>query len=67
VLGNGRRLFTGDVRVGDLRLISTEQSGAAALLCYEKAVLRESGAVTKSTRTAGGLPLPPGLKSNRCA
>ena len=40
VLGTGRRLFTGQARVGDLRLISAEQSGAAALLCYEKAVLQ---------------------------
>jgi dihydrofolate reductase len=35
VLGHGGRLFTGEA-VGDLRLISAEQSGAAALLRYEK-------------------------------
>jgi dihydrofolate reductase len=37
VLGNGRRLFTGQAGVGDLHLISAEQSGPAALLCYEAA------------------------------
>jgi dihydrofolate reductase len=37
VLGHGGRLFTGEAAVGDLRLISAEQSGAAALLRYEKA------------------------------
>jgi dihydrofolate reductase len=41
VLGHGRRLFTGQALVGDLRLISAEQGGAAALLCYERTVLRE--------------------------
>ena len=37
VLGRGGRLFTGQGQAGDLRLISAEQSGAAALLCYETA------------------------------
>ena len=37
VLGSGRRLFTTPARAADLRLVSVEQSGAAALLCYEKA------------------------------
>jgi dihydrofolate reductase len=37
VLGRGRRLFTSPAGVGDLRLLSAEQSGAAALLRYEKA------------------------------
>jgi len=37
VLGRGGRLFTGQAQAGDLRLISAEQSGAAALLRYEKA------------------------------
>ena len=37
VLGHGRRLFTSPAGAGDLRLISAEPSGAAALLCYEKA------------------------------
>jgi dihydrofolate reductase len=37
VLGRGGRLFTGHTPVGDLRLISAEPSGAAALLRYEKA------------------------------
>lgn len=37
VLGSGRRLFTNPAGAGDLRLISVEQSGAAALLCYERA------------------------------
>jgi dihydrofolate reductase len=37
VLGNGRRLFTGQAPVGDLRLVSAEQIGAAALLRYEQA------------------------------
>ncbi|HEX4092473.1 MAG TPA: dihydrofolate reductase family protein [Trebonia sp.] len=36
VLGQGDRLFSGQPPVGDLRLISAEQSGAAALLRYEK-------------------------------
>ena len=36
VLGRGGRLFTGPSQAGDLRLISAEQSGAAALLRYEK-------------------------------
>ena len=35
VLGRGRRLFDGLAGVGDLRLISAEQSGAAALLRYQ--------------------------------
>jgi riboflavin biosynthesis pyrimidine reductase len=35
VLGEGRRLFAGPAGAGDLRLASVEQSGAAALLCYE--------------------------------
>ena len=37
VLGRGGRLFSGHTPVGDLRLISAEPSGAAALLRYEKA------------------------------
>jgi dihydrofolate reductase len=37
VLGAGRRLFTADAAVGDLRLAAAEQSGAAALLRYERA------------------------------
>jgi dihydrofolate reductase len=37
VLGQGSRLFPGQAPVGDLRLISAEPSGAAALLRYEKA------------------------------
>lgn len=37
VLGSGRRLFTSPAGAGDLRLVSAGQSGAAALLCYEKA------------------------------
>jgi riboflavin biosynthesis pyrimidine reductase len=37
VLGTGRWLFTSPAGAGDLRLVSAEQSGAAALLCYEKA------------------------------
>jgi dihydrofolate reductase len=37
VLGHGRRLFTGPAGAGDLRLISAEANGAAALLCYENA------------------------------
>jgi dihydrofolate reductase len=37
VLGVGRRLFTSQAGVGDLQLTSVEQSGAAALLCYERA------------------------------
>jgi dihydrofolate reductase len=37
VLGQGSRLFPGPAPVGDLRLISAEPSGAAALLRYEKA------------------------------
>lgn len=37
VLGHGGRLFTGRPPVGDLRLLSAEQSGAGALLRYEKA------------------------------
>ena len=35
VLGAGHRLYTGQGGVGDLRLLSVEQSGQAALLCYE--------------------------------
>jgi dihydrofolate reductase len=35
VLGEGRRLFSGPAGAGDLRLVSVEQSGAAALLRYE--------------------------------
>jgi dihydrofolate reductase len=39
VLGDGRRLFDGRAAAAvDLRLTSAEQSGAAALLCYERAV-----------------------------
>ena len=38
VLGNGRRLFDHPAMAADLRLISAEQSGAAALLRYERAV-----------------------------
>jgi len=37
VLGRGGRLFAGQAQAGDLRLISAEQSGAGALLRYEKA------------------------------
>jgi dihydrofolate reductase len=37
VLGAGRRLFEGEAGVGDLRLISVEQSGAGALLRYQRA------------------------------
>jgi dihydrofolate reductase len=38
VLGTGRRLFDGPLAsTGSLRLASVAQSGAAALLCYEKA------------------------------
>jgi dihydrofolate reductase len=37
VLGAGRRLFDRPGGVGDLRLVSAEPSGAAALLRYEKA------------------------------
>jgi dihydrofolate reductase len=37
VLGNGCRLFTSSAGAGDLRLVSAGQSGATALLCYEKA------------------------------
>ena len=37
VLGRGGRLFTGQAGVGDLRLVSAEQSGAGALLRYETA------------------------------
>jgi dihydrofolate reductase len=40
VLGHGRRLFTGQGGIGDLRLVSAEQGGATALLCYERAVPR---------------------------
>ena len=42
VLGNGRRLFDSPAAAAvDLRLTSAEQSGAAALLCYEKPVPSE--------------------------
>jgi len=37
VLGRGGRLFTGHPAVGDLRLVSAEASGAAALLRYQAA------------------------------
>ncbi len=37
VLANGRRLFASPAPAADLRLISAEQSGAAALLRYEQA------------------------------
>ncbi len=37
VLGQGRRLFTSPGGAADLRLVSAEPSGAAALLCYEHA------------------------------
>ena len=37
VAGTGRRLFTSPAGASDLRLVSAEQSGAAALLCYEQA------------------------------
>jgi dihydrofolate reductase len=37
VLGAGRRLFESPAGADDLRLASVEQSGAAALLRYEKA------------------------------
>ena len=37
VLGTGRRLFTSPAGAGDLRLVSAEQRGAAALLRFEKA------------------------------
>jgi dihydrofolate reductase len=37
VLGTGRRLFTSPAGASDLRQVSAGQSGAAALLCYEKA------------------------------
>jgi dihydrofolate reductase len=36
VLGDGRRLFTSPAGAANLRLVSAEQSGAAALLCYEQ-------------------------------
>jgi dihydrofolate reductase len=39
VLGTGRRLFETPAGAEDLRLVSVEQSGAAALLRYEKAVI----------------------------
>jgi dihydrofolate reductase len=35
VLGTGRRLFSSPGGAHDLRLVSVEQSAAAALLCYE--------------------------------
>ncbi len=35
VLGTGQRLFSGPAGVGPLRLLSVEQSGAAALLRYQ--------------------------------
>jgi dihydrofolate reductase len=37
VLGTGRRLFASPAGTSGLRLVSAGQSGAAALLCYEKA------------------------------
>jgi dihydrofolate reductase len=37
VAGSGQRLFTSPAGAGDLRLVSAEQSGPAALLCYDKA------------------------------
>jgi dihydrofolate reductase len=37
VLGTGQRLFAGPGAPTDLRLTSVEQSGAAALMCYERA------------------------------
>jgi dihydrofolate reductase len=37
VAGAGLRLFDGPAGAGDLRLVSVEQSGAAALLRYERA------------------------------
>lgn len=37
VLGTGRRLFDGPAGAVDLRLVSVEQSGPTALLCYERA------------------------------
>lgn len=43
VLGGGRRLFEDDAGVGDLRLISVEQSGPAALLRYQRAGSRADG------------------------
>jgi dihydrofolate reductase len=36
VLGDGRQLFTSPARARNLRLVSAEPSGAAALLCYER-------------------------------
>ena len=38
VLGDGQRLFATPAGAENLRLVSTEQAGAAALLRYEKAV-----------------------------
>jgi len=35
MLGDGRRLFTSPARAGNLRLVSAQPSGPAALLCYE--------------------------------
>lgn len=35
VVGTEHRLFTSPAGAGDLRLVSAEQSGPAALLCYE--------------------------------
>lgn len=37
VRGSGRRLFTNPAGTGDLRMVSVDQAGAAALLCYERA------------------------------
>jgi riboflavin biosynthesis pyrimidine reductase len=37
VLGAGRRLFDSPAGAENLRLVSVEQTGAAALLRYEKA------------------------------
>ena len=36
VLGGGRRLFTDAAKPTELRLVSVEQTGAAALMCYER-------------------------------
>lgn len=37
VLGSGRRLFTNPAGADDLRTVSIDQVGPAALLCYERA------------------------------
>jgi dihydrofolate reductase len=36
ILGGGGRLFDGPAEAGDLRLVSAEQSGAAALVRYQR-------------------------------